>query len=590
MSIAILDFGAQYAKVIDRRVREMNVHSEILPSDSPIERLKKYDAIILSGGPDSVANKVKFNKKIFELGKPVLGICFGMQLMNQHFKGKVKPTKVKEYGETQINIKSSKLFDTLHHQQEVLMSHGDSITKLAKDFEAIGHSGQIIAAIANEKKDLYGVQFHPEVDLTINGKKILENFLFGISKLKKTFTLKNRIETIIDEIQRKVKRNKVLVLVSGGVDSAVTATLLLKALDKEQVHALHVDHGFMRKDESKTVCEALKNLGLNLNVINAKDKFYDKLKNIIDPEEKRQIIGDLFMEIIDDEVELPLNSFLAQGTLRPDLIESASSLVSNKANKIKTHHNDSRLVREKRKLGLIIETNKDLHKDEVREVGRLLGLPTEIVNRQPFPGPGLAIRVVCATDPYKLNYKTVKNKVDKICEKYEIQCSLFPIRTVGVQGDHRSYSYVVALQGKGFYPNLRKLASEITKHVHEVNRVIYLFEEKSKNFKFYKTTLDEKIVHNLQEYDFIVRKNLSIFNLDKISQMVVVMIPIGVNGRSVVLRPFITNDFMTGRPAEWGKEITVKYLKRVVKELKSMGVSNIGYDLTSKPPGTTEWE
>ncbi len=597
MSVAIMDFGAQYAKVIDRRVRELNIYSEIIDPKSSLDKLKEYDAIILSGGPNSVyKNKIKYNKNLFKLKKPILGICYGMQLINFHFKGKVNSSNVKEYGETIISTQPCKLFKNLDENQEVLMSHGDSISKLGTGFEAIAKSNDIIAGIANEKNKIYGLQFHPEVDLTKNGKKMLENFLFEISDLKSNYTLTNRISSTLNEIKTIVKDNKILVLVSGGVDSAVTAALLIRALNEDQVYALHIDHGFMRKNESKSVCVALKDIGLkNLVHVNAKDKFFDELHKVTDPEKKRQKIGDLFMKIVDEEVEklnLPINTFIAQGTLRPDLIESASSLVTTKANKIKTHHNDSKLVREKRKLGLVLETNKDLHKDEVRKVGQLLGLPEYIVNRHPFPGPGLAIRIICADKPYDKNYDKISKQIENIVKPYNLKSKLIPVRSVGVQGDHRSYSYVVGIIGKGHYPNLRELALKIPKKVHEVNRVIYFFEENSLDFKFHKTELNNENVNQLQEADFIVRQKFKKHNLmHKISQAVIVSLPIGISGKTIVIRPFVTNDFMTGRPANWGEEVTIKCLKEIVKELKNLkGISNVAYDLTSKPPGTTEWE
>jgi len=597
MKVAILDFGAQYTKVIDRRVRELRIESDILPSNTTAKQLKEYSAIILSGGPNSVYEKdaPKYNKKLFQLGIPILGICYGMQLMNHACGGSVKPTTVKEYGETVISTQQSMLFDGLSAQEQVLMSHGDSVVELAPGFRTIATSGTLVAGIECPGKKMYGVQFHPEVDLTTNGKKILQNFLLNICGLQPTFTLHKRVDETIKQIQQDVGKRTVMVLVSGGVDSAVTATLLLKALPKEQIVALHVNHGFLRKNESSLVCKALSHLGLNITVINAEQEFLNALSNIAEPEAKRNIIGDLFMRIVDREMKnlnLPKDTMLAQGTLRPDLIESASSLVSGKANKIKTHHNDSKLVQIKRKKGLVIEPNKDLHKDEVREVGRMLGLPREIVEREPFPGPGLAVRIICAEKAETNGIAQIQEQVTNIATKYGFQSAVLPIRSVGVQGDHRSYGYVVALSGNGHFETLKQAAQEIPRVVHQVNRVVYVFErELNGHMTVIPTGLHKNNIELLREADDIVHKKLRKYNV-RASQVPVVLVPVSLrNGYTIAIRPFITNDFMTGRAARFGKEIPIACLKEIVREVSSIrGIDTVAYDLTSKPPATTEWE
>ncbi len=594
--VAILDAGAQYAKVIDRRVRELNVYSEILPLDSKVEDLAGFDAVIISGGPSSVYDKKApaFDPKLFSLKKPILGICYGMQLMNHALGGSVKPLGVKEYGETIIRVKPHLLFSSLSKKEQVLMSHGDSITRLAPGFKSIANSSSIIAAIADDSRQYYGLQFHPEVDLTAKGIQVLKNFLFTISNLKPSYKMEDRIQAAVDEIRSTVGSRPVLSLISGGVDSAVSTALLLNALPKEKVYAIHVDSGLMRKDESSKVCSALAFLGLkHLRLVNAKKDFLAALKGVSDPQQKREIIGNLFMHIVDSEIKkLKLKDcFLAQGTLRPDLIESASGLVSKKAQVIKTHHNDTSLVREKRRKGLVIETNKDWHKDEVRLVGRKLGLPAEIVERHPFPGPGLGVRILCAEHPYLNDIEEVQSAVDKIVKPHYLKAAVLPIRSVGVQGDGRSYKYAVALSGRGHFPTLKRLAFEIPKLVPHVNRVVYLFERNIVHppRSITPTYIDKNVADLLREADSIINRALLKYDV-KVAQCPVVLVPVSFSGKnySVALRPFITNDFMTGRPASFG-EVPIACLKEIVRNLHMLDL-DVLYDLTSKPPATTEWE
>ncbi len=609
--IAILDCGGQYTKVIDRKVRELEVNCDIFPISVPAEKLEDYSGIILSGGPESVwdTNALKPDSKIFDSNKPILGICYGMQLINSCFGGIVSPHVKKEYGEAVVSVDTEcKLFSGLESRQSVLMSHGDTVETVAAGFSVSAYSGEVIAGIYDEKRKIYGLQFHPEVDLTENGKEMLKNFLRSICELKERYSLQDRIEASVKNIREKVGDSSVVVLVSGGVDSAVTAALLLKALDPKKVFAIHIDHGFMRKDESDAVCEALKMQGLvNLERVNAADRFLntviDKdgvkigpLSKTTDPEDKRAIIGQVFFNTVQEAaIALSLDfdtSFLAQGTLRPDLIESGNPDVSSYAKKIKTHHNDVDIIREYRNKGRVIETNSDWHKDEVRKVALMLGLDEDIAHRQPFPGPGLAVRLLCSDGSAKAD-SAIEEELRFVCSEEDTRAHILPVRSVGVQGDNRTYGALAMLNCVSFeWEKIYALSKQITNGIRAVNRVTYCFAgDFDGEIKQYPMYAGKETVDILRELDFIVTSKLGGVKL--INQTFAVLLPIGVSKKySVAIRTFVTNDFMTGRPAFVGKEIPLNLMKELVKEIKDRfdDIEFVLYDVTSKPPATCEWE
>lgn len=672
--IAILDFGAQYGKVIDRRVRESKVLSDMFPlntKSSDILAKGNFKGIIISGGPNSVYadGAPTVDPEIFSCGLPVLGICYGFQLMNKYHGGNVTKEHIREDGQCVINVDNTcSIFHGLDNSEEVLLTHGDSVSAdtVADGFKVVARSGGHVAGIACEERKLYGVQFHPEVDLTTHGKAMFDNFLFRVANCKGDYTMASREETCIEEIQSIVKDKKVLVMVSGGVDSTVCAALLHKALGSDRVTAIHIDNGFMRHEESDAVITSLNAINLKVHRYNCLFDFMHgtvngqkgevMLDNTVDPETKRQIIGNTFIRVKDrvmkklklDEAEY----FLAQGTLRPDLIESASALASGHADTIKTHHNDTALVRQLRDAGRVIEPLKDFHKDEVRELGASLGLPEEIVQRQPFPGPGLAIRILCADKPFKcadfetthsqlnvlVNLSRMPTSPDDIAyrervltslnnwgiasmleHKFEMNATLLPIKSVGVQGDSRSYSYVAAIstsQSPIPWRLLSKYAKIIPKLMHNINRVVYVFGPPVAYpvHSITPTYLCQASVEKLQKADKIATDALFGKGLDgkksselvdcgrKIQQMPVVMVPVHFDRdpatapnsyqHSFCIRPFITADFMTGIAAVPGEHIPEKTVLAMADGIISrvLGSSRVMIDLTSKPPGTTEWE
>ncbi len=501
-TILIVDFGGQTCQLISRRIREFGVYSEIVPHDfrmpSPIPASLK--GLILSGSPFSVYDdgSPKPDPKIFESGLPVLGICYGLHCMTDMLGGEVGPLEKREYGRSKLRLSGgSPLFSGVPDGFTSWMSHGDSIISQAPDFFSIAVSEHgIPAALENRAKNLFGIQFHPEVTHCEHGNRILENFAVGICGAKKEWSMKAYIESVGDDVRKKAGSKDVLLLISGGVDSTVTGALLLKTLSSDQVHLMYIDTGLMRKNESRDVAENLRKLGAkNLHLVDASDRFLDALKGEADPEKKRHIIGDMFMSVQEAEVErlgIP-DAFLAQGTLYTDLIESGKG-VGKKAHTIKSHHNvRSPLVEKKRNLGLIIEPLDRLYKDEVRNLGRELGLSESVVGRHPFPGPGLGVRILGDVTREKCDIlreadhiyiEELKNRdlYDRIWQAFAV---LLPVRSVGVTGDARDYRYVLALRAvvslDGMtadvfdFPmrDLLEISAKITNSVKQIGRVVY---------------------------------------------------------------------------------------------------------------------
>jgi len=495
--IVILDFGSQYNQLILRRVREMRVYCELLPCNTPLSRLKqlKPKGVILSGGPASVIENgaPQPPSGIFQMGIPLLGICYGMQVMVHLLGGKVAPARKREYGASQLLVdKEDELFYKLPRKLLVWMSHTDRVVKIPPGFEAIAHTRNCpYAVIRNKSGKFYGVQFHPEVAHTPQGKDIIQNFLFRICGCSGNWTMSSFINHSVNSIKKRVGKGKVICALSGGVDSSVTAMLINKAIGKN-LTCIFVNNGLLREGEAEEVLSTFKDhFHLNIRYVNAEKRFLQRLKGIKEPEKKRKVIGEEFIHIFTEEAKkLGKIDFLAQGTLYPDVIESRSAKGGPSAT-IKSHHNVGGLP-SSMKLKLI-EPLKDLFKDEVRMVGRELGLPERIVNRQPFPGPGLAIRILGEVTSRRLKILRQADRiVQEEMEKYEgitriwqSFAVLLPVRSVGVMGDVRTYEYTIALRAvisqDGMtadwarlpYELLDNISRRIVNEVKGVNRVVY---------------------------------------------------------------------------------------------------------------------
>ena len=492
--VLILDFGSQYTQLIARRIRELNIYSEIVPFNIRLDELRKHgaSAIILSGGPQSVyeTNSPKCDPEIFNLGIPILGVCYGMQFMMEALGGKVQPAIKREYGSAEINVKgASRLFEGVPEITKVWMSHGDHAKTLPPGFEVIAKSASAIAAVENSTENFYGLQFHPEVAHTPEGGLILQNFMFGICKLKQEWTMQSFIEDGKARIKELVAGGKVIAGLSGGVDSSVAAALVSAAIGKN-LTCVFVDTGLLRKNEYEEVLQSYKNQGLKVVGVDARARFLSNLSGVTDPETKRKIIGAEFIKVFDEEAKkVGEVDFLMQGTLYPDVIESVS--VHGPSVVIKSHHNVGGLPA-KMKLKLI-EPLRELFKDEVRLLGRELGLPDFLVNRQPFPGPGMAVRILGEVTAERVTLLQEADAIvdeeirkagqyDKLWQSFAV---LLPVSSVGVMGDQRTYDNVLALRAvesldgmtadwaKLPYDLLQSISSRIINEVQGINRVVY---------------------------------------------------------------------------------------------------------------------
>ena len=600
--IAVLNLGGQYCHLIARRVRDLGVFSEILPADTIVEALQDVDGVILSGGPASVSepNAPRVSQTLLtDLGKPILGICYGQQLITVLLGGAVIQEHVREYGLASLSmIEPDVLFQDVPSDSMAWMSHGDTVTSLPPGFRRLAKTETCdFAAVADVDRRIYGIQFHPEVTHTQYGATILSNFVFHICRAAPTWDPASRKDKLIEDIRAAVGKRKVYFLVSGGVDSNVAYALCAQALPPDQLEGLYVDTGFMRKNESEQLRQAFERLGLpNIRIIDDSERFLAELQHTIDPEEKRQRIGPLFIEIQQELVSAIEHEHgdwvLGQGTIYPDTIESGGAAGSEV---IKTHHNRVPIIAELAAQNRLLEPLQEFYKDEVRALGEALDLPADLVQRHPFPGPGLAIRALCSD---RRDSAMPHDGITAICREFELHGCVLPLKSVGVQGDNRSYKNVAMIAGPTALETLGQVSTRITNTYKEVNRVVYCLDAAVdlETLRVHEALLTAERLHVLREADALAHQLLRDHGLEgQVWQFPVVLIPVslgaadGVDNRreTVILRPIYSVDGMT---AEFAK-LPMSVLLEMAQAIRRLpGVDLVGFDISNKPPATIEWE
>ncbi|HXA52282.1 MAG TPA: glutamine-hydrolyzing GMP synthase [Candidatus Acidoferrum sp.] len=572
--IAVLDAGGQYCHLIARKVRDLGVYAEVRPSETPASEFAGVRGIIISGGPSSVydAGSPTVDAGIFALGIPVLGICYGQQLMAHLLGGHVRPGDHGEYGLANVRLDAGDdaIFAGVGGEQQVWMSHRDVVDRAPEGFRAAASTPTCeIAAMADAARKLYAVQYHLEVVHTPLGTRYLSNFVFDVCGCTKDWDPRNRLPVLEQEIRECVGDRKVFFFVSGGVDSTVAFALCTRALGAERVRGVYVDTGLMREGET----EFVRRMG-NVAIEQAEDQFVTALAGVTDPERKRHIIGEEFVRVQERIIEArhiaEENWILGQGTIYPDTIESGGTA---KAALIKTHHNRVAGIQKLIECGRIVEPLKSFYKDEVREVGRELGLASELLDRHPFPGPGLAIRCLCSEFDAPL--------------RATADGFVIPVHSVGVQGDERSYAPVIAISSLD-----HARATELINRLREVNRVIAPVAGSAplEQMEVRACSITPERLVKLRQADAVVRRLSHESGYDhEVWQFPVILIPLGTNGApdSIVLRPIHSVDGMTAQSVTMPADL----LERMCAEvMRVSGIAGVFYDLTHKPPGTIEWE
>jgi len=602
-AVAVIDFGGQYAHLIATKVRRHHVLAEIRQPEDPTNDLRRYKGIIVSGSPAlaSQGDESTYNKEIYDLDIPILGLCFGHQEMAKHYGGTVVHGG-REWAQSDMQlVREHPLFEGLGPVERVWMSHFDSVADIGPDFEELGYTmlggtGNVhrYAAIGSDKLRRYGFQFHPEVDDTVHGDTMIANFVINICGCKPTWVMGGYIEEELDRIRRQVGDRSVFLLASGGVDSTVAAKLFGRALGAERLRLLHIDNGLMRKSESQSVLGMFKDLGLaeNLHFVDATEDFLGALGDEVEPEKKRAIIGNTFIDVFEREAKrLGIEDhLLGQGTIYPDTIETGGT---KRADTIKTHHNRVPIISRMIEEGKVIEPLSELYKVEVRELGEKLGIPNDLVWRHPFPGPGLGVRLLCSTGQEAIsNLDSLSATVAGEGARFGLDAKVLPIKSVGVKADVRSYEHPVMLSGDVEWTQLLEAAGTILKTAKGINRCVWnLGPGAPISLKALPAGIRSERLELLREVDHLVMDGLRRHGIyDSIWQCPTVLAPLEIDGNGeelCIIRPVHSERAMTASAAQLPPTL-VRELQESILTLP--GISGLSLDLTSKPPGTIEWE
>lgn len=605
--IAVIDFGGQYAHLIATKVRRHGVLAQIRQPEEPVEAFGGFKGIIISGSPSlaSQGEDSDYTHGIYELDVPILGFCFGHQEIARYYGGEVVHGG-REWGKAQLHLtREHPLFAGLGPVEQVFMSHYDSVTSVGESFEELGYSkatgdaeGHRFAAIGSDELRRYGFQFHPEVDDTLNGDRMIGNFVLDICGCKPSWTMEGYLDEEAERLRRQVGDGAVFLLASGGVDSTVAAVLIARALGGERLHLLHIDNGLMRKNESAEVVEYFRELGLgdNLEFVDASDDFLGALAGAIEPEKKRRIIGDTFIEVFNREADrLGIGDhLLGQGTIYPDTIETGAT---KRSDTIKTHHNRVPVIEQMIAEGRVVEPLVELYKVEVRELGENLGIPAELINRHPFPGPGLGVRLLCSDgEDDRTGFDLIEPALGPAAEHFGLHALALPMRSVGVKADLRAYEHPVMLSGNSTWETLIEATSAITADVPGINRCVWnLGPQPPIAASAVAAGVTRERLDLLREADALVMQALERHGIyDQVWQCPTVLVPCALRfadghleGEMIVVRPVASRRAMTARPVALPTEL-LDDLRRDILALD--GVTSLALDITSKPPGTIEWE
>jgi len=603
--IAVVDFGGQFCHLIATKIRKLEVLAEIKDPNDPLDSYAGYKGIVLSGSPSlaSAGEGSQYTAGLIDLPVPIIGFCFGHQEIAKHYGGQVEHT-AREYGYAKLQIlEQAEIFHGLGPEEQVWMSHGDSVTVLGEGFielatSTIGEHGEPHrnAAIADPVRKRYGFQYHPEVDDTVHGVEMLANFAFRICGCEPTWKIDDYVAEQVEAIRREAGDRSVFLLASGGVDSTVTARLLDRALGASRVKLLHIDNGLMRKGESARVVERFKTYGMgeNLHFVDATETFLGALAGVTEPEKKRQIIGTTFIDVFNLEAErLDLEGhMLGQGTIYPDTIETGGT---KHADVIKTHHNRVDIVEQMIAEGRVIEPLRELYKSEVRELGKQLGISDDLLYRHPFPGPGLGIRVLCAPEGLPDGYdpQGAAAQMKALLDPLGLQGLLLPVKSVGVKADLRSYEFPVLLHGPtADWQTLTTVAGRVCQEVPGTNRCIHnLLDEVPVSAEVRPGGITRERLDLLRELDHLVMDGLRRHGvMADIWQCPTVLVPLAINGRGeelAVVRPILSERGMTAAPSPL-PDALIAELRHAVAAFPE--VSGLAIDVTSKPPSTIEWE